>query len=382
MTTMDTASNFGGSPSPADSSSSAWQLSALLQPGLVRAGTKWLSLAPRLWVEWASRITRDALERALERPVSIESLSDADRMVQRELAARGLSAREAAFAVAISHPTLGDGWVVLDLTAARVIVDSLEADFASLRGAETLSDAEMGLLEYATLACIDHALRAVGSAGQAFAIKDFPDLAKLRDTLESDQRYRVTLRLRIAGRQGFVRVYLPAFPAEPPEALPIRTRSSEEGSGAVEIRLALPSMKLSRDELKSIRAGDVLMPGITDLASMNGCMLASTNGWTLANAAVARDSATSITIRSGPLTLGVREAGEGDRVIVTALFGRLECPLDELRHIKSGDSIELRKDTIAPVELYDGLDYIGRGELIKIDGEIGIRLTDCRRPQL
>src|SRR6476659_6370546 len=213
MTTTDSVANAAASGSPGESLSGAWLLSALAQPGLVRAGSKWLSLGPRLWVEWTSQIARDALERTLDRSVSIEALSDSERLVQKELAVRGLSAREAAFAVAISHASFGEGFIVLDLTAARIVVDALESDFASVRGAETLSDAEMGLLEYATLACVDHALRTVAPRGESFAISDFPDPAKFRDVVEGDQRFRATLRLRVAGRQGFVRVYLPGFPA-------------------------------------------------------------------------------------------------------------------------------------------------------------------------
>src|SRR5689334_14888098 len=186
MTTTDSVTNAAASGTPDESAPDAWLLAALSQPGLIRAGTRWLSLGPRLWVEWASQIARDALERTLDRAVTIEALSDSERLVQKELAARGLSAREAAFAVAVAHPSFDEGWIVLDLTAARVIVDSLESDFASVRGAETLSDAELGLLEYATLAGIDQALRTIAPRGQNFAITDFPDPAKFRDIAEAD----------------------------------------------------------------------------------------------------------------------------------------------------------------------------------------------------
>src|SRR5947209_2479209 len=142
MTTTDSVANTPAPGSPGESLSSAWLSAALAQPGLVRAGGKWLSLGPRLWVEWASQVARDALERTLDRSVNIEALADSERLVQKELAARGLSAREAGFAVALAHPSFGEGWLVLDLTAARIVVDSLESDFASVRGAETLSDAE------------------------------------------------------------------------------------------------------------------------------------------------------------------------------------------------------------------------------------------------
>ena len=292
MTTTDSVTNAAASGTPDESAPDAWLLAALSQPGLIRAGTRWLSLGPRLWVEWASQIARDALERTLDRSVGIEALSDSERLVQKELAARGLSAREAAFAVAISHASFGEGFIVLDLTAARIVVDALESDFASVRGAETLSDAEMGLLEYATLACVDHALRSAAPRGQNFAITDFPDPARFRDISETDQRFRTTLRLRVAGRQGFARVYLTSLPAEPPNApgaLPADPRTAP-----VEIRLAFPPLKLSKDELKSLRPGDVLLTGVSDMGSVAGFRIATTNGWTLSNATVIRDSATSL----------------------------------------------------------------------------------------
>src|SRR5947209_4917966 len=127
-TTFDSFADAAASHPPDGNSPLAWQMPALLQPGLIRAGHKWLPTAPRLWVEWASQIARDALERSLDRATSIEALSDSERLVQQELSARGLTAREAAFAIAISHPAFGNGSIVLDVTAARIIVDSLEAD--------------------------------------------------------------------------------------------------------------------------------------------------------------------------------------------------------------------------------------------------------------
>ena len=377
MTTTDSVSNPAASAPADDASPDAWLLSALSQPGLVRAGSRWLSLGPRLWVEWASQIARDALERTLDRAVIIEALSDSERLVQKELAARGLSAREAAFAVAVSHPSFGEGWIVLDLTAARVIVDSLESDFASVRGAETLSDAELGLLEYATLAGIDQALRAIAPRGQTFAITDFPDAAKFRDAVETDQRFRTTLRLRVAGRQGFVRIYVPNFPPEPPDA---PASMPAVASASVEIRLAFPPLKLSRDELKSLRPGDVLLTGVSDMASVAGFRLATTNGWMLCPAAVTRDCASSVTARAGSLKLEVREVGEGDRVILTPLLGRVPLPLTDLRRLTTGAQFELQKDASSPVEVFDGTDLIARGELLKIDNEIGIRLLETKRP--
>jgi|SRR5579859_1986209 len=376
MTMTDSVANAAASGSPGESLPSAWLLAALAQPGLVRAGSKWLSLGPRLWVEWAAQLAREALERTLDRSVNVEALSDSERLVQKELAARGLSAREVAFAVAVAHPSFGEGWVVLDLTAARIVVDSLESDFASVRGAETLSDAEIGLLEYATLACVDHALRASAPHSESFAISDFPDPAKFRDAVEGDQRFRTTLRLRVAGRQGFVRVYLSGFPAEPPDA-PARLPAS--GSGSVEIRLAFPPLKLSREELKSLRPGDVLLTGISDMGSVAGFRLATSNGWMLGSATVTRDSSTSVTVRSGEVKLDVREVGEGDRVVLTPLLGRVALPLGELRRFGSETMLEFQKDATSPVEVFDGTECVARGELLKIDNEIGIRLLECRR---
>jgi hypothetical protein len=353
---------------------------ALTQPGLIRAGSRWLSLAPRMWIHWASRIARDALDRTLERPVSVEALSDSERLVQKELSARGLSPREAAFAVALSHPAFGEAHVVLDLTAARIVVDSLESDFASVRGAETLSDAEHGLVEYATLACVDHALRDIAPAGQALAITDFPDPAKFRDSLDADQRFRTTLRLRVGGRQGFVRVFLAAFPAEPPDAPAGHDAASEAAAGTIELRVAFPPLKLSRDELKSLRPGDVLLTGISDMTSTAGFRLATTSGWTLAPITVTRDSATSMTVQAGPVRPDVREIGDADRILLTPLIGRVPVTLEQLRRSARGGTFELQKDGSSPVEVFDGTDRVARGELVKIDDEIGIRLLECRRP--
>src|SRR2546423_10910597 len=93
------------------------QLAALRHPALVHIDG-WLPVASRLWVEWAMCATQEALEHTLDRPVSIDLL-----------AADPGNAKEAIFAIGFEHPgAAGGGVILLDLPAARDVVEALETD--------------------------------------------------------------------------------------------------------------------------------------------------------------------------------------------------------------------------------------------------------------
>ena len=82
----------------------------------------------------------------------------------------------AVFGVAFAHPAgAGEGLIVLDAPLGRSIIDALETDFANLRSNGHLSEAELGLLEFTTLACVDHVLRdGVPAASHGFRAAGVP----------------------------------------------------------------------------------------------------------------------------------------------------------------------------------------------------------------
>src|SRR5204862_6383487 len=121
-----------------------------------------LTSPARLWLDWSLQATAEALEATLDRPVSIEIDTAASN-----------AGNSATFGIGFAHPACGEGLIALDQALCRAIVDTLETDFANVRGTGTLSEAELGLLEYTTLSCVDRVLRDAVGGPRAMAIRAF-----------------------------------------------------------------------------------------------------------------------------------------------------------------------------------------------------------------
>ena len=63
-------------------------------------------------------------------------------------------------------------------------------------------------------------------------------------------------------------------------------------------------------------------------------------------------------------------------VTLAVELGRVNLTLSRLADLKSGDIIELNRHTREPVELTSNGRLVARGELIKIDAELGVRITN------
>ena len=50
--------------------------------------------------------------------------------------------------------------------------------------------------------------------------------------------------------------------------------------------------------------------------------------------------------------------------------------MEQLQQWQAGTVVDLQKDPNLPVEVMEGLRRIGRGELIRLDGELGVRLIE------
>jgi flagellar motor switch/type III secretory pathway protein FliN len=62
-------------------------------------------------------------------------------------------------------------------------------------------------------------------------------------------------------------------------------------------------------------------------------------------------------------------------VTLTVELGRINLPLHRLADLKPGDVLELGRDARDPVELTSGGRLIARGELVQVDTELGVRVT-------
>ncbi len=56
-------------------------------------------------------------------------------------------------------------------------------------------------------------------------------------------------------------------------------------------------------------------------------------------------------------------------------LGRVNLPLHRLAELKPGDVLELGRHPREPVELTSGGRLIARGELVQVDTELGVRVT-------
>ncbi len=63
-------------------------------------------------------------------------------------------------------------------------------------------------------------------------------------------------------------------------------------------------------------------------------------------------------------------------VTLTVELGRINLPLPRLADLKPGDVLDLARHAREPVELTSGGKLVARGELVQIDTELGVRITN------
>jgi type III secretion system YscQ/HrcQ family protein len=80
---------------------------------------------------------------------------------------------------------------------------------------------------------------------------------------------------------------------------------------------------------------------------------------------------------SGPNSNGKSKTARPPEVPVTLVveLGRVNLPLHRLADLKPGDVLELGRNAREPVELTSGGRLIARGELVQVDAELGVRIT-------
>jgi flagellar motor switch protein FliN/FliY len=84
-----------------------------------------------------------------------------------------------------------------------------------------------------------------------------------------------------------------------------------------------------------------------------------------------------------PLAAGARTLGTRDMslladipVEVAVEIGRLRMPLRDLLSLEPGAVLELDRPADAPVDVLVNGKLVARGEVVVIDGEFGVRVTD------
>lgn len=276
--------------------------------------------------------------------------------------------------------------VVLDRPACEALCNVFMAFYAPLRGYGDPTRVETALLEFATTLTIAELRReGVEPAGDA-ALVGFLEKSELT-AQGGTGGVSLPLRVAVDQREGRATLILPDAHAESarrvfPSAKRVDARVDLRSS--VEVRIALPSIELGVDEWKDAALGDVLLLGATDLSAITSCSLVSDTGWRLAPAKIEFDSPSTLSTELCALDPDVfaLEPSATGFVRVVPTIGASRVTLEQIASWSTGARIDLPKSTALPVSIFHGGVELARGELVRADGEIGIRLGAIYRKEL
>ncbi|MFQ5590775.1 MAG: FliM/FliN family flagellar motor switch protein [Phycisphaerae bacterium] len=367
-----------------------WQLRAIAGPALLRLGDRVLPASVRLGLDYVAQGVAQALGSVVRRAVQLR----VSPVGEDSSGASDPGRVQTAFSISFEHPALGGEVIIgLSLSAARAVIDPLCADLADLRGYGELSAAECGLLEYVALAVGDRVLQAMLGHGEGFVFTGFAG-DRARSTADGKPNAPATspapvdLELVVGGRRGIIQVACDGWTATETDAetapfgAPASAFGDVDGDAVwVTVRLALPAIPLSAQEFRALGSGDIVLLGRTTLKSFaSTCSLITTTGWELGPVELCDDTPTVVSVRCRSFRPTLRpELLHGESAPSVALrpaIGVLRLTASQLARCRPGDVVDLPTDPVSPVELYKGLGSVGRGELVTVEGELGIRLTE------
>ena len=300
-----------------------------------------------------------------------------------------------AFAAALVHPWLrGPALVAVDMPLARALVDTVELMSAGLAGAGPVTEAELGLLDYLTLRVLDAGVRKAGPAGgedawqlRRLLLDETCDGHAAAAWLGRHPLLRATaVPVAVGGRPGTMSLFMPPLQQEgvPLADLLAEGRAASSLNKEVGVRVLLPPVEMSTEAAARMQPGDVVVPGWGDLdAALADGRLLSETGWVLCDAAVTSHSPTLVRVRLGDWSPAVwtdpaeerARRGEAGRVHWHPLVGGRMLRRDQLVRMRGGDELEMTLEA-SPVALVGrGRERWG-GEWVRLDGEVGIRLTE------
>jgi flagellar motor switch protein FliM len=238
-----------------------------------------------------------------------------------------------------------------------------------LAGPRPLTAAEEGAIEFLVGALVDRAgVRVDGMVREG----ELPF-----STGASAWIWALGARLTTPVGTGWARLYAPGSLrlSAPPAMRPIFRHRGRLERAPVELRIELGRATLPSSELAALAAGDVLLPGLraphTRLALRVG---RGRFGAHLAADTLVIDDPyrveTSMTNESDASEL----AGELP-VEVTCELGRITLTGREVLELRPGAVLPVGRPLSGPIDLTVGGRVVARGELVDVDGEIGVRVT-------
>lgn len=261
----------------------------------------------------------------------------------------------------------GTAWVLLDGRAARALADALALQHLGLRGFGELTGAERGLVEFAALSCLDR-------HGRGATLRRTLHGRELARSARPERCIALEFEVSVGGGAGAAHALVEA-------RSPIRPLVFDEvGDGPLLVlRLALPALSLSRAEFEALAAGDVVLMGAQALEGFaSRAELVTAGGWRVAGAQCSTDDALSMRVRCGALEPRVLVAPTPapDQVLLTPFLGSRALEREEFERWRAGDDLVLEKRPTRDVDLLASDGARLSGELVRLGGELGVRV--CR----
>lgn len=264
--------------------------------------------------------------------------------------------------------------IALDVAAAQGLVAPLIAENTGLQPpaspgpTDALDATTRGLLEFLSLAGVD-ALLLDFALNLPIHLETFGGAELLKPQPRETRRAEVSYRLHAGPARGEMRIAVIDADAQDTQALAHLTAAPVDDS--FDLTLALPPVSLSAVEQQAMAAGDVLLLGGADLASLiNQATVVTRTGWSLGAANFQDLQATDVSVDVTPHAPRILEPEDA----VTPHLGNLKTNAQAWRDRDVEAPLRLILDSQAPITLVMQGQAVAQGEPVILDGQLGVRL--------
>lgn len=300
-----------------------------------------------------------------------------------------------ALATSVRWPGVGSAAAVaVDRALAGVVVGAvLEADAVD----SPIDEYDFGLFSFALLK-VASSLREVGLPALIVDVERRPTTRVAEDAAGPHPIHEYGFRARLDGTTGWVRLFVP----EPIRRclLSVASRRPPAPTGAAaRVRLrfdvGVGRVSLRGTELRSLGPGDVVFlseAALDEFGSAPARLWIAERAWV--RGTLAHDERWTVTLTN--LTLftheesTMEESGSADTAETTqlveqasvsleAVVGRVELSLDRLARLKPGEVLTCDGPVGQPVDLVANGTTIATGELVDIEGRLGVRVLSLSR---
>lgn len=304
-------------------------------------------------------VAADALQTALGVPVNLNVASG-----QRT------SGTRAAWTVRmeVGH-TRATAWCHLDHAACAAVISAVYEKFAGVRarfGHQTPLDD--GAVEFAALLVAD----AWNAEDQSRPPAVLVSMSRTDDSVPAAGPH-VTLDLRVGSLCGEALLGPPAVL----DALPLSDADAPHTEGEVDVGIGLRGIRLDASERRAASPGDLLTLGAGPIGeAVNGLCLFTINGWDLGPVTLSTLSPSVASVRVNSRRLRAHPAlADWREGVFVPVIGDATIDHADLRRLDEGTGVDLAMDC-PNVRLVDPRGVWARGELVRYEGEMAVRLMD------